>query len=265
MTRRDRFLLSASLLAQDPPPELTRPVNDFAGVIGPDAEQQLDDLIRRLQAASGDVIVVATVETFQPYGDITEYAVKMFENHGKGIGQKGKDNGVLVLVAVQGPEGAHRGGLRPRRHHHGRPCRRDQPRDDGAALSQRRLRRGAPVPASRGWPSASRSSATSRSTICRRSSPRRARRGRRFPPGFGIILFIVIINILRVDHRRRARAAAARALGQLGRSVRRRVRRLVVGRRRMELRQRRLWRWIRRLRRRPLGRRRRRSELVALQ
>ena len=52
------------------PPELTAPVNDFAGVIGPEVEQQLEDLIRRLQAASGDVIVVATVETFQPYGDI---------------------------------------------------------------------------------------------------------------------------------------------------------------------------------------------------
>ena len=61
----------------------------------------MDALIRSLQQASGDVVVVATVDTFTPYGDIREYAVKMFENHGRGIGQKGKDNGLLVLLAVK--------------------------------------------------------------------------------------------------------------------------------------------------------------------
>jgi uncharacterized membrane protein YgcG len=44
--------------------------------------------------------VVATVPTFKPYSDIREYAVKMFENHGRGIGQRGKDNGLLILLAV---------------------------------------------------------------------------------------------------------------------------------------------------------------------
>jgi uncharacterized protein len=39
------------------------------------------------------------VPTFQPYGDINEYATKMFQNGGKGIGEKGKDNGLLLLVA----------------------------------------------------------------------------------------------------------------------------------------------------------------------
>ena len=47
------------------------------------------------------MVVVATVPTFQPYGDIKEYAVKMFENGGRGIGDAGKDNGVLVVVAVE--------------------------------------------------------------------------------------------------------------------------------------------------------------------
>ena len=60
----------------------------------------MDALIRSLQQASGDVVVVATVRPFEPYGDIREYAVKMFENRGRGIGQRGKDNGLLVLLAV---------------------------------------------------------------------------------------------------------------------------------------------------------------------
>jgi uncharacterized protein len=87
-----------------PPPALTAPVNDFANVIGASHEAQLDTLIRGLQAASGDVIVVATVKTFQPAADIRMYANEMFENHGRGIGHKGKDNGMLVVLAVDDRE-----------------------------------------------------------------------------------------------------------------------------------------------------------------
>ena len=61
----------------------------------------MDAMIRALQAASGDVVVVATVPTIEPYGDIREYAVKLFENRGRGIGEKGKDNGLLILLAVK--------------------------------------------------------------------------------------------------------------------------------------------------------------------
>jgi uncharacterized protein len=82
------------------PPQLTAPVNDFANAIDENAKQELDRRIRALKAASGDVVVVAAVRTFQPYADIDAYAVKMFENGGRGIGDKGKDNGVLIVVAV---------------------------------------------------------------------------------------------------------------------------------------------------------------------
>jgi uncharacterized protein len=87
--------------AQPAPPALTQPVNDFAKVIDPQSAAKMDELIRSLQRASGDVVVVATIDTFMPYGDIREYAVKMFENGGRGIGQKGKDNGLLILLAVK--------------------------------------------------------------------------------------------------------------------------------------------------------------------
>ena len=83
-----------------PLPQLTAPVNDFANVIDAGSERELDRRIRALKAASGDVVVVATVKTYQPYADINEYAVKMFENGGRGIGDKGKDNGLLIVVAV---------------------------------------------------------------------------------------------------------------------------------------------------------------------
>jgi uncharacterized protein len=87
--------------AQPLPPELTRPVNDFANVVDAESETEIEKRILELKKASGDVVVVATIETFAPYADIREYAVKMFENRGRGIGDKGKDNGLLVLLAVK--------------------------------------------------------------------------------------------------------------------------------------------------------------------
>ena len=109
-------------------PELTQPVNDFANVIDARSAAEMDRMIRALQAATGDVVVVATVPTIEPYGDIREYAVKLFENHGRGIGQKGKDNGLLILLAVKERQGVDRGRLRPRAVDHRRLRRRDEPR-----------------------------------------------------------------------------------------------------------------------------------------
>src|SRR5687767_14653132 len=79
--------IGGAVRAQDVP-ALTAPVNDFANVIDAASEREIDARIRALQKASGDVIIVATVDTFAPFGSIEEMAVKMFENHRKGIGQK---------------------------------------------------------------------------------------------------------------------------------------------------------------------------------
>jgi len=90
----------AAAQTQAPIPQLTAPINDFANAIDSQTERELERRILALKAASGDVVVVATVRTFQPYADIDQFAVKMFENGGRGIGNKGKDNGLLVVVAV---------------------------------------------------------------------------------------------------------------------------------------------------------------------
>src|SRR5687768_16774097 len=81
-------------------PALTAPVNDFANVIDDASEREMDRRIRALQKATGDTVVVATVRTFQPFANIDELAVKMFANGGRGIGERGKDNGALLVVAV---------------------------------------------------------------------------------------------------------------------------------------------------------------------
>jgi uncharacterized protein len=108
ITKRAAFcpLLIALLLLSIPSraadmPALTGPVNDFAHIIDPQSAAGIERLSRSLKAASGDVVVVATVPTIEPYGDIQQYATKLFENGGRGIGDKGKDNGVLILLALK--------------------------------------------------------------------------------------------------------------------------------------------------------------------
>jgi len=82
-------------------PELTAPVNDFAHVVDAQSAEGIERLSRALKKASGDVVVVATVPTIEGYGDIREYATKLFENNGKGIGDKGKNNGLLIVLALK--------------------------------------------------------------------------------------------------------------------------------------------------------------------
>jgi len=94
------LFVAAGAVAQPLPPALTAPVNDFAEVVDQASAGRLEALIRQLEAATGDVMVVATVRTFQPYADLPSYAVKMFENRGQGIGPRKGDQGVLIVLAV---------------------------------------------------------------------------------------------------------------------------------------------------------------------
>lgn len=80
-------------------PTLTQPVNDLAHIIDAASAATMDQQIRALQAATKDAVVVATVDTFAPYGTIEEYAVHLFEH--AGIGDRTKDNGLLIVMAVK--------------------------------------------------------------------------------------------------------------------------------------------------------------------
>ena len=93
-------LVPSFALAQPAAPQLTAAVNDFAGVVDATSKAELERRINSLMSASGDVVVVATVPNIEGFMDIREAAVRTFENHGRGIGQKGKDNGLLILVAL---------------------------------------------------------------------------------------------------------------------------------------------------------------------
>jgi uncharacterized protein len=93
------LFVASTVWAQPQPPELTQPVNDFAGVIDAESARQMESLIRSLQETTGDVVVVATIKSLEGE-DINQYAERMFRNRGRGIGQAGKDNGLLVIAAI---------------------------------------------------------------------------------------------------------------------------------------------------------------------
>ncbi len=85
--------------AEDLPKLTDDPVNDFARVVDATSAQGIERLSRSLKKASGDVVIVATVPTIAPYGSIDEYATKLFEQ--AGLGQKDKDNGLLIVLALK--------------------------------------------------------------------------------------------------------------------------------------------------------------------
>jgi uncharacterized protein len=79
-------------------PYLTGRVVDHAQILSPDARTRLAAALKAHEEATSNQIVVLTVQTIQPEG-IEEYAADVFNNWK--LGQKGRNNGVLVVVVPQ--------------------------------------------------------------------------------------------------------------------------------------------------------------------
>jgi len=71
-------------------------VNDFASVLSPEMLSALEEESEKFKQVSGIELAVVTVPSLEGM-TVEDYAVKLFENWK--IGQKGKDNGLLFLVA----------------------------------------------------------------------------------------------------------------------------------------------------------------------
>jgi uncharacterized protein len=95
------FLFSACSAAQDSYPDPTEAfyVNDYAGVLDTDAEEHILRVAKELEDVTTAQVVVVTMAGI---GDrpLEEYTLGLFRDWG--IGQKDKDNGVLIFVDVQG-------------------------------------------------------------------------------------------------------------------------------------------------------------------
>jgi uncharacterized protein len=72
-------------------------VSDFAGVMQPAARQRLEAVLAELDRKTTAELAVVTMRSV-PDGDVETAAVELFEKWG--IGKKDKDNGALILCAV---------------------------------------------------------------------------------------------------------------------------------------------------------------------
>ena len=73
------------------------PISDWAELLTPEQEAELNTRIEALKATNGAELAVVTIQSLQG-GEIDDFSSKLFAQWG--IGQKGKDNGVLLLTAV---------------------------------------------------------------------------------------------------------------------------------------------------------------------
>ncbi len=85
--------LAASVVIPSP----SGPVTDLAGILDQDAQTRLTQLIQEVRDRTTAEIAILVVPTTAP-DTIEEYSVAVFDRWK--IGQKGKDNGLLFLVAV---------------------------------------------------------------------------------------------------------------------------------------------------------------------
>ena len=88
------LLAAKPLLAELPGP--SGYVNDFAKVLDAKTKNYLEATISAFEKKTGNEIAVATVPSLDDT-PVEDYAVRLYEKWG--IGKKGKDNGVLILVA----------------------------------------------------------------------------------------------------------------------------------------------------------------------
>jgi uncharacterized protein len=77
-------------------PELTGQIVDTAGLLSPEDRTAILADLQALEQKSTDQLVVVTVPSLQGY-EIEDYGYQLGRHWG--IGQKGKDNGILLIVA----------------------------------------------------------------------------------------------------------------------------------------------------------------------
>lgn len=94
--------LTINLFGQFPAkPEPASPINDFANVLNDQQKAQFIRQLSEFSAQTSTQIVLVTVSDLQGY-DKAQYAVDLA--HAWGIGQKDKDNGILILLKPKTPE-----------------------------------------------------------------------------------------------------------------------------------------------------------------
>lgn len=73
-------------------------VNDFAGILTPAERAALESRVAELQRKTGAQFAVVTLKSLEG-GQIQDFTNKLFAKWG--VGEKGKNNGIMLLVAIE--------------------------------------------------------------------------------------------------------------------------------------------------------------------
>ncbi|MCM8785138.1 MAG: TPM domain-containing protein [Candidatus Omnitrophica bacterium] len=73
-------------------------LNDFADILSQNQKEEIEKNLREIEKQTGNEIVVLTIKSLEGQ-NIEEFANEIFNSWG--IGKKGKDNGVLIVVAMK--------------------------------------------------------------------------------------------------------------------------------------------------------------------
>jgi uncharacterized protein len=92
------FLFPSSIVHALDVPKLQGYVNDYGGMISPPAKEKLENELRALEQTDSNQIVILTIPSLEGEA-LEDFSIKVAEAWK--IGQKNKDNGVILLVAKQ--------------------------------------------------------------------------------------------------------------------------------------------------------------------
>jgi len=95
------FILACCILSNPAAQQLPKPsgfVNDFAKVLKEQDALAIENLAASVKEKTGAELALVTVMSFSPYASIEEFSAALMKDWG--IGERGKDNGVLFVLAM---------------------------------------------------------------------------------------------------------------------------------------------------------------------
>ncbi len=91
--------LSLSLYSLEVPPLKGR-VNDYANVLSPGQQAELESLLWDTEDKTSSQVALLTIPSLEDES-LEDYTIKVVESDGWQLGQKGLDNGALLLIAMR--------------------------------------------------------------------------------------------------------------------------------------------------------------------
>ena len=91
------LLCVCNVFAQQLPPKSSTLVTDYTNTLSADDKQRLEDKLVAFNDSTSSQIAIVMIHSIGDY-DVNDYAQKL--GRAWGIGQKGKNNGIIILVAL---------------------------------------------------------------------------------------------------------------------------------------------------------------------